>query len=43
MFKAIGMTINENDKTELKKYLELALSIFLVIYFGSMAIDKIRK
>ncbi len=43
MFRAIGMAIENKDKTELKKYLELALTIFLVVYFGSMALDKIRK
>jgi hypothetical protein len=41
MLKAIDMT--DKNKTELKRYLELTLTIFLVIYFGMMALDKIRK
>ena len=43
MFRAIGTAMSDNKKTDLKRYLELALTIFLVIYFGSMALDKIRK
>jgi len=43
MFRAISMAVNDPKKTDLKRYLELALTIFLVVYFGSMALDKIRK
>lgn len=43
MFRAIGTAMGDDKKTDLKRYLELALTIFLVVYFGSMALDKIRK
>jgi len=43
MFRAISMAVSDPKKTDLKRYLELALTIFLVVYFGSMAIEKIKK